>query len=786
TDNTMDPLQKIEENFAKELCSSRKEVFRDHEKEGIILTLMGDTYKRRCIDKSTEREHYVNATALYNAAFVRLENAGEKGPNHQRYREHIVTSCEQIETLYCDNILGGNIYCVKKGINQAKIDELEKYRRHLKVRVKRLEKVWEECPKPENKRKPRFEQRMNQLTQLICKQNTKFVKEFSAELMEQSVSVCGPPPCKFTMVGLGSMARGESTPYSDLEYLFLTESDKHDEYYLNLHFHFQLQVLNLGQTPLPAMGIQSLNDFYNEKESNDFYDDVTPSGFKLDGNMPWASKTPPGHKATELKPPLKLIGTPTYMAELSTTKADRIHGYHLATIISTAIRIFGDENLFLDFQNQINMTRRGENPEFVRQICLERMHEDCQKYKFNLNDCSSKNVKKDYYRFPSTFINNMKDLHMLDVTSPWEIIRELQRQSLLTSEQCSHLYFMINVAIGMRLLTYCTKNQQHETIIGSSNLYIQEQIETKTIIESSNLYVQEHKYCMDSSPSKVWRQSILIPHDRLMQSYFLRFLSITDCIECGMATKPSSMIMYCQCKGCILLVKVKTYIGPDDIIYEPEEIIESIEQSWHVLAGIIRQIDYNGLAQLCHFLKGDFKSVHILMNKRLKQTHSMPNKLKSRHLLSAAILNLNMGNISAGLQQIDAAIKVCLPDEPSFHYNLMMMKLKWHTKLKDYPSVVLCFDDMRKFKAYNNLPECERTVVGQFYTNALLHLEDYKTALKYLPKLKGDYAMLFGESSEEYKWTLESMFTCYTALGRVKETEKVENMLKRMKLQGIN
>ncbi|CAH1780598.1 unnamed protein product [Owenia fusiformis] len=725
---------------------------------------MGDTYKRRCINKSTEREHYVNATALYNAALVRLENAPEKGHNHQRYSKLIVTSCVQIETLYCDNILGGNIYCVKKGINQTKIDDLEKYRHHLKVRVKRLEKVWDKCPKPEDKRKPRFEHRKNQLTQLICKQNTKFVKEFSAELMEQSISVCGPPPCKITMVGLGSMARGESTPYSDLEYLFLTESDKHDEYFLNLHFHFLLQVLNLGQTPLPAMGIQSLNDFYNEKESNDFYDDVTPSGFKLDGNMPWASKTPPGHKATELKPPLKLIGTPTYMAELSTTEADKKHGYHLATIISTATRILGDENLFLDFQKQINTTRRGENPEFIRQICLERMHEDCQKYKFNFDDWSSKNVKKDYYRFPSTFINNMKDLHMLDVTSPWEIIRELQRQSILTSEQCSHLYFMINVAIGIRLLTYCTKNQQHESII------------------ELNPYHQENNaYCMDSlSPSKVLRECLRIPHIRLMQSYLLRLQSINYCIKSGMATKPSSMIMYCQCKVCILQVKIKTCIGPDDIIYEPEEMIESLEQSWHVLAGNIRQNNCYDLAQFCRIVKGDLKSAHILMNKKPIQTNNMTNNLTTQDMF-AAISNLKMGNDSAALQQTDAAIKVCPPNIPGLLLYLKYIKLHCHSRLQDYHSVVLCFEDMTKLKPYNNLPEYERAYVGKLYTDALINIGDNKTALEYLPKLKEDYAELFGETSEEYKQTLERLLTCYMVLGRIQEAEKVQNMLKRTK-----
>ena len=35
-------------------------------------------------------------------------------------------------------------------------------------------------------------------------------------------------PCKFTAVALGSLAKGEATPYSDLEFMFLVE-EKTDE-----------------------------------------------------------------------------------------------------------------------------------------------------------------------------------------------------------------------------------------------------------------------------------------------------------------------------------------------------------------------------------------------------------------------------------------------------------------------------------------------------------------------------------------------------------------------------
>ena len=48
-------------------------------------------------------------------------------------------------------------------------------------------------------------------------QLTHDIMKDSVELMEESL------PCSFSVVVFGSMAKGEATPYSDLEYMFLVE-----------------------------------------------------------------------------------------------------------------------------------------------------------------------------------------------------------------------------------------------------------------------------------------------------------------------------------------------------------------------------------------------------------------------------------------------------------------------------------------------------------------------------------------------------------------------------------
>ena len=48
--------------------------------------------------------------------------------------------------------------------------------------------------------------------------------QFTAEIMEKATTICGSPPCQFSAVAIGSMARGETTPYSDLEFFFVIKN----------------------------------------------------------------------------------------------------------------------------------------------------------------------------------------------------------------------------------------------------------------------------------------------------------------------------------------------------------------------------------------------------------------------------------------------------------------------------------------------------------------------------------------------------------------------------------
>ena len=108
-------------------------------------------------------------------------------------------------------------------------------------------------------------------------------REINPGLIQQLLKSClvqlGPPPagCEHAVIGLGSLAGGKMTPWSDLEFAILISEDRHEykEYFRNLTKLLHIKVINLGETPLRSIGIESLNNFRTADEGDDwFWDEV--------------------------------------------------------------------------------------------------------------------------------------------------------------------------------------------------------------------------------------------------------------------------------------------------------------------------------------------------------------------------------------------------------------------------------------------------------------------------------------------------------------------------------
>ncbi|KAF6035452.1 hypothetical protein EB796_006235 [Bugula neritina] len=96
------------------------------------------------------------------------------------------------------------------------------------------------------------------------------------------------PPCNFAVVALGSVARGEATPYSDLEYGFLIENENEKDYFTQLAVDTYFRITNLNESPLKTFNIKVEN-------SPDCLSEICSVGYRIDGLTPNAGNIPTGN-----------------------------------------------------------------------------------------------------------------------------------------------------------------------------------------------------------------------------------------------------------------------------------------------------------------------------------------------------------------------------------------------------------------------------------------------------------------------------------------------------------
>ena len=171
--------------------------------------------------------------------------------------------------------------------------------------------------------------------------------------------VMGEPPCQFALLGMGSIARKEVTPYSDFENILVLEEgcqswknyDSLLRYFRWFSVIFQIVLINLQETIVPCVNIPLLND-QNSKYGDWFFDRITPRGISFDGMMPHACKFPLGRQQlTENKRwKTELIKPVSEMLEYLNEEENLKNGYHLGDILTKTCHIYGDVSISEEFQ----------------------------------------------------------------------------------------------------------------------------------------------------------------------------------------------------------------------------------------------------------------------------------------------------------------------------------------------------------------------------------------------------------------------------------------------------
>ena len=296
-----------------------------------------------------------------------------------------------------------------------------------------------------------------------------FVK-VSRAVIESSIAnlkSCGHlAPCKFVVAALGSVAKGEATPYSDLEYAFIVE--QHDEYFTKLAVDSYFRIGNLGETPLKCFDISELQE---DGGCTPYATDMV-SGYKIDGITTWSGNIPTGNgKRNGQTLTFKVDELIEFCKKEAESKfvelADK------SDMLSSTVVIYTNEGetsklheKFRKAKHEYELTKATKNKNVIKKR-FESFKKDIFAYVF-LPDFVEfqppKNlkleVKMDIFRYPTLLANNIKLCMGWNFCYPWDTFSNLHSNRFLSSENYQYINIVLALSIYMRTNAYLNQSSQ--------------------------------------------------------------------------------------------------------------------------------------------------------------------------------------------------------------------------------------------------------------------------------------------------------------------------------------
>ena len=448
-------------NLAAELyaiCDEHgKEV--DFNKSAPILHQYGLLYRNKTPDKIS----LIRSAVFFNAALTRH-------PSNQRFKRDLKELCSHVITLIGQQKPTNNLMNISTNIKTQVI----KMRKNAKEQLSCLDTIPVGLPLLHLS-----SQKINKV-HAIRKLQTVITSSFIT-IMENISSNCikliGNPPCQYAVVGMGSLARQEVTPYSDFEHIIILEENVQFlpnythilEYFRWFSVVFQIIVINLGETIIPSVSIPFLNN-PNISHGNWFYDCHTTRGISFDGMMLHACKFPLGRtQPTKNKPfTMELIKPVSEMANYLQADEEIKNGYHLADMLTKTCFVSGSRNLYKTFELLAKNVSDSNVPSNINQI-RSQLREDLQTYDvvktiYQTGASEKWNIKRVIYRSTTLFVSALGRFHRIDKCSCFDIIDELLSKKRVSKKAAEKLSFAVAVACETRLKVYMWKQSQNDSI----------------------------------------------------------------------------------------------------------------------------------------------------------------------------------------------------------------------------------------------------------------------------------------------------------------------------------
>ena len=413
--------------------------------------------------KSPDKISLIQSAALLNAAILRQ-------PAGQKFKDRLQRLCKHV--LKCANATkrSSNLVEVSNRLKQMVVEMRQKTDEGLN-NIKRIPESIKDKNEILSLEKNKIEQ-VKMLQSQIAEQYSRIM----AHASEYCVDIMGPPPCRFALVGMGSLARKEITPYSDFEHVIILEElhQKKKRKIQNIYKYFRwfsvifhILIINLQETIIPSVCISCLND--GSKPDGNWFFDQNTRGISFDGMMPHACKFPLGRtRPTKTKSfTTELIKTVSDMVKYLDCGEDLKNGYKLADILTRTCFVAGDEGLYQMFQTNILQVQNNQPQEqqIFQQLDEDFKSFDATKNLFIFTMSRSWNMKRVIYRSTSLFVSALGRIHGSSKQSNFDIIAEFAERGQIDENTAHRLSFLVAVACHIRLYHYMDRKSQDDYIV---------------------------------------------------------------------------------------------------------------------------------------------------------------------------------------------------------------------------------------------------------------------------------------------------------------------------------
>ncbi|WP_194848190.1 DUF294 nucleotidyltransferase-like domain-containing protein [Candidatus Neptunochlamydia vexilliferae] len=284
-------------------------------------------------------------------------------------------------------------------------------------------------------------------TRALQKKRTQaFITFFEEIFLKDTFAILGAPPCHYDLRAMGSFAREELCPYSDLEWMILIEDENHRTYFQNLAFLINLQLTSLGETAASHM---TLFTALGNKHR---------SGLHIDsGGDPYTSGT---------------IHTPKKMAAYQKPKShDRF--YDPASLEHTLLRSqslnSSTPELFKAYKKEVDAIlnsplQQGQTVGERRatQILKERLKDFTKSWKKGL--LPSINVKEHYVQPLFLLIGDLALYFGCPEANTLDILKWLDKKKIFDPLTHSLLKEMVEKLYHLRVTLHLSYGEQKETL----------------------------------------------------------------------------------------------------------------------------------------------------------------------------------------------------------------------------------------------------------------------------------------------------------------------------------